>query len=143
MRLTFEIQYLRARPKTETYSYLQLYWITTPRSLVASNTMSMLPFFPSLKPSVVNSIWFDVDVPCDEESELREMEKEHQDAVWEVTQLASDLHPFGRPQTAVGPESEEEDNNDDSDETDSHDNDEDEDDMEGIDNNQINVPDRQ
>lgn len=37
----------------------------------------MLPFFPSLRPSVSSSICFDVDTPCDDESELREMEKEH------------------------------------------------------------------
>lgn len=39
--------------------------------------MSMLTFFPSLKPSASSSICFDVDQPCDDESELREMEKEH------------------------------------------------------------------
>lgn len=101
----------------------------------------MLPFFPSLKPSVVNSIWFDVDVPCDEEAELREMEKEHQEAVWEVAQMARNLQPFGQPQTVVGPETDDEDNNDDSEDSDSHDNDEDEED-EGMDNNQINAVDR-
>lgn len=37
----------------------------------------MLPFFPSLRPSITNSICFDVDVPCDDENELREMEREH------------------------------------------------------------------
>lgn len=39
--------------------------------------MSMLTFFPSLKPAISSSICFDVDQPCDDESELREMEKEH------------------------------------------------------------------
>lgn len=38
--------------------------------------MSMLPFFPSLKPPVLNSIWFNTDAPCDDETELRELEKE-------------------------------------------------------------------
>lgn len=97
----------------------------------------MLPFFPSLKPSVVNSIWFDVDVPCDEENELRELEKEHHEFVWDITQQASDLQPIGRPQAVAGPDTDDEDNNDDSEESDSHDNDEDEDDLDN-DNNQLN-----
>lgn len=101
--------------------------------------MSMLPFFPSLKPSVVNSIWFDVDVPCDDESELRELEKEHQDLIWAVSQTAVDLQPIGKTVPIVGPDTDDEDANDDSDDSeDSHDN-EDEDEMEGIDNNQINT----
>lgn len=37
----------------------------------------MIPFFPSLRPTVVSSICIDADTPCDEEAELREMEKEH------------------------------------------------------------------
>lgn len=39
--------------------------------------MSMYPFFPSLRPTVGSSICIDADIPCDDESELREMEKEH------------------------------------------------------------------
>lgn len=40
-------------------------------------TMSMIPFFPSLRPTVESSIGIDADTPCDEEAELREIEKEH------------------------------------------------------------------
>lgn len=43
--------------------------------------MSMLTFFPSLKPSVSSSICFDVDQPVDDESELRELEREHEESV--------------------------------------------------------------
>lgn len=39
--------------------------------------MSMIPFFPTLRPTVGSSICIDADSPCDEESELREIEKEH------------------------------------------------------------------
>lgn len=39
--------------------------------------MAMYPFFPSLRPTVGSSICIDADIPCDDESELREMEKEH------------------------------------------------------------------
>lgn len=44
--------------------------------------MSMIPLFPSLRPSVSSSICFDVDQPCDDESELREMEKEYD--IWVI-----------------------------------------------------------
>lgn len=100
--------------------------------------MSMLPFFPSLKPSVVNSIWFNVDVPVDDENELRELEKEHHDTIWAITQTAADLYPIGKVLPMAGPETDDEDAND-SDDTDSHDNDdEDEDEMDTtIDNNQL------
>lgn len=98
--------------------------------------MSMRSFFPSLRPSVVSGLWFDLDVPYDEEAELRELEKQHHDAAWEVSQICSDLPPIGKAPPLIGPETDDEDNNDDSDESDSHDNDEDEDDMEGADNNQ-------
>lgn len=39
--------------------------------------MSMIPFFPSLRPSVSASLCYDVDMPCDDENELREMERDH------------------------------------------------------------------
>lgn len=92
--------------------------------------MSMRAFFPSLRPSVVNGLWFDLDVPYDEEAELRELEKEHHDGAWEISQICSDLPPIGKAPALIGPETDDEDNNDDSDDTDSHDNDEDEEDME-------------
>lgn len=90
----------------------------------------MHAFFPSLRPSVVSGLWFDLDVPYDEEAELRELEKEHHDAAWEISQICGDLPPIGKALALIGPETDDEDNNDDSDDTDSHDNDEDEDDME-------------
>lgn len=37
----------------------------------------MIPFFPSLRPTVGSSICIEADKPCDEEAELREIEKEH------------------------------------------------------------------
>lgn len=92
--------------------------------------MSMRPFFPSLRPSIINGLWCDLDVPYDEEAELRELEKEHHDAAWEISQICSDLPPIGKAPALIGPETDDEDNNDDSDDTDSHDNDEDEDDLE-------------
>ena len=38
------------------------------------------PMFPSLLPKVADPLWFNVDKPCDDESELTKMEEEH--AAW-------------------------------------------------------------
>lgn len=55
-------------------------WLSNGKSNWSVGKMSMIPLFPSLRPSVSSSICFDVDQPCDDESELREMEKEYD--VW-------------------------------------------------------------
>lgn len=49
----------------------------------------MYPFFPSLRPTVGSSICIDADIPCDDESELREMEKEH--VAWVRIDLLSSI----------------------------------------------------
>lgn len=38
----------------------------------------MFPYMPSLQPTVGSSICIDPDTACDEEAEIRELEKEHQ-----------------------------------------------------------------
>lgn len=43
----------------------------------------MFPFIPSLLPTVSSSICIDADIPCDEEAEIRELEKEHMTWVFE------------------------------------------------------------
>lgn len=84
----------------------------------------MYPFFPSLRPTVGSSICIDADIPCDDESELREMEKEH--VAWVniwmfwftwmfkifvmnfqlklIQQTAADLLPFGKVPPVGGPD---------------------------------------
>lgn len=37
-----------------------------------------LPLFPNLIPRIVDSAWFNVDQPCDDENEVAELEHDHQ-----------------------------------------------------------------
>lgn len=53
--------------------------------------MSMIPFFPSLRPPISSSICFDVDLPCDDETELRELERDHVAYVSNLMHLFSSL----------------------------------------------------
>lgn len=40
--------------------------------------MSIPPLFPSLKPKLFDTMWFNVDQPCDDENEVAILEQEHQ-----------------------------------------------------------------
>lgn len=40
-----------------------------------------IPLFPNLKPRLMHSSWFDVDQPCDDEDEVSQLEREHQNWV--------------------------------------------------------------
>ncbi|KAM7349939.1 anaphase-promoting complex subunit 15 [Cochliomyia hominivorax] len=82
--------------------------------------MSMLPFFPSLRPPVANKIWFD-SAPINEEAEVLKYEREHHSWLDSMKNAASDLHPLGKVLTMPGLETDDEDANDDSDDSDSHD----------------------
>uniref|UniRef100_U5ETV7 Anaphase-promoting complex subunit 15 n=1 Tax=Corethrella appendiculata TaxID=1370023 RepID=U5ETV7_9DIPT len=56
----------------------------------------MLPFFPSLRPAIANSLWFDADESCDDDAEVQAMETEHQNWVNKISQIGVDLHPIGK-----------------------------------------------
>ncbi|XP_037569234.1 anaphase-promoting complex subunit 15B-like isoform X8 [Dermacentor silvarum] len=83
------------------------------------------PQFPSLQPRIADQPWFNIDRPCDDESELTQLEKEHQSALTSIAQRHSDLVPIGK--TAAEDEDEEDDEDDDN-EDDESDSNEDEDD---------------
>ncbi|XP_037277183.1 anaphase-promoting complex subunit 15 isoform X2 [Rhipicephalus microplus] len=83
------------------------------------------PQFPSLQPKIADQSWFYVDRPCDDESELTQLEKEHQSALTSIAQTHNDLVPIGK--TAAEDEDEEDDEDDDN-EDDESDSNEDEDD---------------
>ncbi|XP_018580104.1 anaphase-promoting complex subunit 15 [Anoplophora glabripennis] len=83
-----------------------------------------IPLFPNLKPRLMHSSWFDVDQPCDDEDEVSQMEREHQNWLQMITQRNSDLTPIGKTASENMEEDEEEDDeddNDDDDESETHD----------------------
>ncbi|KAI8126576.1 hypothetical protein FF38_05388 [Lucilia cuprina] len=86
--------------------------------------MSMLPFFPSLRPPIANRIWFD-SAPINEEAEVLKYEREHHSWLDAMKNAAADLHPLGKVLTMPGLETDDEDANDDSDDSDSHDDEDD------------------
>ncbi|XP_013111322.1 anaphase-promoting complex subunit 15B [Stomoxys calcitrans] len=87
--------------------------------------MSMLPFFPSLRPPIANRIWFDSAAASNEEAEVLKYEREHHSWLDAMKNAAVDIHPMGKVLTMPGLETDDEDANDDSD--DSEDTNEDED----------------
>uniref|UniRef100_A0A1B0CTC6 Uncharacterized protein n=1 Tax=Lutzomyia longipalpis TaxID=7200 RepID=A0A1B0CTC6_LUTLO len=99
----------------------------------------MIPFFPKLTPPITHNIWFDVDVPRDEEAEISNLEEIQNEQNYLLTQAASDLPPLGKAphDHAECPDSDD-DANEDSEDEDSHD-EEDEDDIDVIDSTQTTV----
>lgn len=96
------------------------------------------PQFPSLQPRIADQPWFNIDRPCDDESELTQLEKEHQSALTSIAQRHSDLVPIGKTaaeqrnqaadEVLVLQDEDEEDDEDDDNEDDESDSNEDEDD---------------
>ncbi|KAF5284089.1 hypothetical protein FQA39_LY17138 [Lamprigera yunnana] len=90
------------------------------------------PLFPTLKPKLVDPLWFNVNQPCDDELEVDLLEQDHQNWLNSVAQRNGDLLPIGKTATETLDEEEEddeEDDNDDDDESETHD-EEDEDEIE-------------
>ncbi|XP_042145915.1 anaphase-promoting complex subunit 15B isoform X4 [Ixodes scapularis] len=91
------------------------------------------PHFPSLQPKMADQQWFHIDKPCDEESELTQLEKEHQNALTSISQKHSDLIPIGK--TAAEDEDEEDDDDDDNDDDESDSNEDEDDELDADDMN--------
>ncbi|XP_056631761.1 anaphase-promoting complex subunit 15-like [Diorhabda carinulata] len=86
--------------------------------------MSSIPLFPNLKPRLIHASWFDVDQPCDDEDEVSQLERDHQNWLQMIRQKNDDLTPIGKTASETMEEDEEEDDeddNDDDDESETHD----------------------
>ena len=54
------------------------------------------PMFPSLTPRLTDPLWFTVDKPVDEETELSREEAEQTQALEKISKQGSDLTPIGK-----------------------------------------------
>ncbi|EDW77028.1 uncharacterized protein Dwil_GK22149 [Drosophila willistoni] len=80
--------------------------------------MPMIPFFPTLKPTVANRFWFDMPSSVGEEKRYEDERNNWRES---LKTAATDLQPLGKVLTIPGIETDDEDANDDSEDTDSHD----------------------
>ncbi|CAH0388285.1 unnamed protein product [Bemisia tabaci] len=92
-----------------------------------------VPLFPTLSPRVVDPLWFSVDKPKNDESDLAQQEQQHQSWMNSIGSREAEFTPIGKtsdqPAEEEDDEEEEEEDNDD-DDSETHDDDEDELEME-------------
>ncbi|KAL0275806.1 UNVERIFIED_CONTAM: hypothetical protein PYX00_003546 [Menopon gallinae] len=55
------------------------------------------PLFPDLMPKMVDPLWFSVDKPVNDDTELTQLEHEHTTWLNSISQKNCDVVPIGKP----------------------------------------------
>uniref|UniRef100_A0A1B6D2N6 Anaphase-promoting complex subunit 15 n=1 Tax=Clastoptera arizonana TaxID=38151 RepID=A0A1B6D2N6_9HEMI len=94
-----------------------------------------IPLFPDLTPKMIDSLWFTLDRPRNDESELLQLETQHQNWLNSIQNMDGELLPIGKTATESqdDEEDEEEEEDNDDDESDTHDEEDEDVDMESYD----------